>query len=298
MRELHGVMSTSPFDHASLRQHLLLFDKIYIVGLDRRLASPEAFPEFPISHNADAAFLLDRGVVAEAPIATNEIPAFTDGSHAVIDECLHIVRDGSLEDVTKLKFLFLEAKFLFDRMVREVAVLNAARTGIDTVPLCTHPLPERLENDKATPLQDVTQIAISLLPVPADGTSFDDILNFKQEMRDKNWNLHRFIQALATKQRTEVEIRDDFEWSLNEYTKAMKMHGIKASQSFADLFVITPLEIIEDLVKINWSKIAKGALQVRKRKVELLEAEMKAPGRECAYVFDAMRRFGKVPSGA
>ena len=34
-------------------------------------------------------------------------------------------------------------------------------------------------------------------------------------------------------------------------------------------------------MKFNWSKIAKGALQVGKRKVELMEAEMKAPGREC-----------------
>ena len=52
-------------------------------------------------------------------------------------------------------------------------------------------------------------------------------------------------------------------------------------------------DIIENLVKFNWSKIAKGALQVSKRKVELMEAEMKAPGRECAYVFDARKRFAE-----
>ena len=72
----------------------------------------------------------------------------------------------------------------------------------------------------------------------------------------------------------------------------MQIHQIKVAQSFVDVFVITPIEIIENLVKFNWSKIAKGALQVRKRKVELLETEMKAPGRECAYVFDARNRFG------
>jgi hypothetical protein len=49
---------------------------------------------------------------------------------------------------------------------------------------------------------------------------------------------------------------------------------------------------MENLVKLNWSKIAKGALQVQKRKVELMEAEMKVPGRECAYVFDARKQFG------
>ena len=79
---------------------------------------------------------------------------------------------------------------------------------------------------------------------------------------------------------------------LNEYSNAMRVHRIKASQSFVDVFVICPLEIIENLIKFNWSKIAKGMLSVQKRKVELLEAEMKAPGRQCAYVFDARKRFG------
>jgi hypothetical protein len=111
-------------------------------------------------------------------------------------------------------------------------------------------------------------------------------------MHDKQWAFRRFMKTLATKRQTEAEIRDDLEWSLNEYTKAMALHKIKTSQSFVDVFFITPLEILENLVKFNWSKIAKGALQVRKRKVELMEAEMKAPGRECAYVFDARKRFG------
>lgn len=31
---------------------------------------------------------------------------------------------------------------------------------------------------------------------------------------------------------------------------------------------------------------------IKKREVELLEAEMKAAGRECAYMFDARKRFG------
>jgi hypothetical protein len=32
-------------------------------------------------------------------------------------------------------------------------------------------------------------------------------------------------------------------------------------------------------------------LSARSRKVELLEAEMKAPGKECAYIFDARKKF-------
>lgn len=114
----------------------------------------------------------------------------------------------------------------------------------------------------------------------------------RKEAHDKQWAFRRFLCTLGTKQQTEAEIRDDLEWSLNEYAKAMEHHRLKTSISFVDVFLISSVELLEDIVKINWSKIAKGALSVKKRKIELMEAEMKAPGRECAYVFDAREKFG------
>jgi hypothetical protein len=74
----------------------------------------------------------------------------------------------------------------------------------------------------------------------------------------------------------------------------MRINRIKAGEGAFEVYVLPAVEITEDLVKLNWSKIAKGALAVTKREIELLEAEMKAPGRECAYVFDARKRFGPM----
>jgi hypothetical protein len=139
---------------------------------------------------------------------------------------------------------------------------------------------------------EILDLAVDAFPKPNDSTPLQDILDFRDSMGEKRWAFRRFISALSTKEQSASAIQDEIEWMVNEYAKAMHVHHIKASQSFVDVFVIPPLEIIENLVKFNWSKIAKGALQVQKRKVELLEAEMKAPGRECAYVFDARKRFG------
>ena len=44
--------------------------------------------------------------------------------------------------------------------------------------------------------------------------------------------------------------------------------------------------------QVQLEQIAKGALALRKRKIVLLEAEMTAPGKECAYLCDARKRFG------
>jgi len=286
-------MSTSPYDHATLRQHLLLFDKLYIVGLDRRIAKPDAFPEYQCSPQAtDDQFLLERGVIAPTDIRTNEIKAFVSGAHETLEESLHVVRDHSLDPATKIGFLAVEGKLLFDRLVRESAHAIASKTGVETIPLCTYDLPNATSSSPPETLRDVAKVVMSSIPVPADDVAFADILHFRDEMADKRWNLRRFMHSLAGKRHSEAEIRDDIEWTLNEYTKAMANHQIKATHSFIETYLITPLEILEDIVKFNWSKIAKGALQVSKRKVELLEAEMKAPGRECAYVFDARKRFG------
>jgi hypothetical protein len=72
-------------------------------------------------------------------------------------------------------------------------------------------------------------------------------------------------------------------------TGALQSHHFEA----LIFYVIPVIEFAEDLAKFNWSKIAKGALSVKKHQVKLMEAEMKAPGRECAYVFEAQKRFGK-----
>jgi hypothetical protein len=168
--------------------------------------------------------------------------------------------------------------------------------GIDAVGLCENPLPRSLGNessgDAAVALpQSVLRVVFEALPVPDEQCSWQDILDFKAELHDKQWGFRRWLHVLATKQQTEAEIRDELEWMVNEYTKAMEVHHMKASQGFVEAYVVPVLELVEDVVRFRWSKIAKGALSVKKRKVELLEAEMNAPGRECAYVFHARKTF-------
>jgi hypothetical protein len=56
----------------------------------------------------------------------------------------------------------------------------------------------------------------------------------------RGWDFRRFFQNLANKAQTAPEIRDEIEWLANEYKKAMDTNRIKASQSFIDVFVISP----------------------------------------------------------
>jgi hypothetical protein len=181
-----------------------------------------------------------------------------------------------------------------DMRVRNISAYIARQFGVDVVPICRGQLADKLPEDQVTKIEsNVLRIAFSHMPVPGDDAAWQDIFDFRAEEGDKQWAFRRFLLTLSTKKQTESEIRDDFEWTMNEYQKFMNIHKLKADHGFIETYVIPTVELVENVAKLNWSKVAKDLLGVRKRKVELLEAEMKAPGRECAYVFDARKRFGK-----
>ena len=283
MRELHGVADLNPNALSILKRHALLLDSFYLTDLSQEL-SWHLSDEFASSINAELRFLQEHKLVMWLPHRTAsikqtpEMPALMAYVQSLSEQLLSETIAGS--DVTGTAIHTLDV--LNDMILRGLsAELNVK--GNSTAPLCQLQLPETLyATSEARPADVVLKVALEAFPAPDEQTAWQDILDFKDEAYDKQWAFRRWLYALATKSQIEAEIRDEIEWMVNEYKKAMELHHIKASQSFVDVFVISPLEIIENLVKFNWSKIAKGILSVQKRRVELLEAEMKAPGRACS----------------
>lgn len=298
MRELHGVVNLTSKEVPSLKRKALLFDRFYVRRVkthfvDRIYENDDPAPEVL----ADLEFLQRRDLVTLATSLQWRLPPppaaaleSISGLLTAVDLLKTATENGLSIDLEKWVAFGLDVAS--DSAIRYLSSRISAELSVDTVPLCRHILPDTIGESKTGTPQTVISVALEAMPVPDETSSWEDILEFKSEQHDRLWGFRRFLQSLSTKQQSEAEIRDDLEWTVREYRQAMHVHKLKSSQSFVDVFVITPLEIVENLVKFNWSKIAKGALQVQKRQIELLEAEMKAPGRECAYVFDARQRFG------
>ena len=68
-------------------------------------------------------------------------------------------------------------------------------------------------------------------------------------------------------------------------------HEMKVSKGILETVITLAGETVEDLVKFRWGKLAKLPFLVSSRKIELLEAELKAPGREVAYISSARKSF-------
>ena len=95
--------------------------------------------------------------------------------------------------------------------------------------MCRWTLIEFDGTSQRTRKENIFRVALEKFPVPHEDSAWQDINDFKKELRDKQWAFRRFLCTLCTKEQTESEIRDDIAWFLNDYSSAMKLHGMKAS---------------------------------------------------------------------
>ena len=96
-----------------------------------------------------------------------------------------------------------------------------------------------------------------------------------------------------SKVQTETELREQLEDALDAYTGAMQRRRWSVTNSALTAFVIPAIDIFQNPSGNHLLSLAAGAaIAISKIRLELLEGEAKAPGRECAYIFDAQQRFG------
>jgi hypothetical protein len=276
MGELHGVLfGGHTLTRERLKQQVVLFDAFHVVPPHERWMPPGPSPEVAL----DLEFLRSQGVVRDLREELHwEIGMRLAMTHLPSADLARIVTDGDM-----IARLFAGA-------------LSAQEPHIDIVHIANEqprsPIPEILQAfDLSSTVKATLKVALAALPVPDETCSWMDILDFKTDLREKQWGFRRFLKTLATKVQTEAEIGDEIEWLVTQYSKAMEIHQLRASRTFLEAYVIPTVEVLEDIVKLNWSKIAKSGVAAKQRRIDLLDAELKAPGRECAYVFDARKRF-------
>jgi hypothetical protein len=210
MRQLLGVvLSDKLYRDDDLKRHLMFFDKIHAVM--------KALP-VPRGHEEEFANSMD----------------FLH-SHNILLETATCVR---YRDLQPEKLLELppppespEKLLLEDLVVRQVA-MQAASPEYDVAPVFQTSIFPCVTGITAERM--ALSIGFSALPTPDETCAFQDILDFKAELHDKEWDFRRFLHSLATKKQTENEIRDEIEWMVSQYTKAMQIHHLKTTHGIVD----------------------------------------------------------------
>jgi hypothetical protein len=297
MIKMHGVSSWLDGTDASyFKQKVLFFDQIYLAEL--RTTKPD-LSSFCSECQSDIEYLQSENVIARSPTEPLD-GIYRNPWEKPVEKPKEIGRlpiDDYVDidpEAKRIKTAILELRdTVDDRLIRSWAGALAKNQSATFTPIIRNRIPVVLNRTPMTPTAtNVLGIALQEFPVPALDCPWEAIIEFRKENADKLWELRRFLRKLATSKQTDAEIGEEIEWSLHEYEKAMSLHEMKSTRTFIDVAIISPLELIEDLAHIRLSKIARNFLSLDKRKIELLEAEMKAPGRECAYIFKAQEQFG------
>jgi hypothetical protein len=140
---------------------------------------------------------------------------------------------------------------------------------------------------------DVVRIVVKALPFPDEATSLEHILEFRENELSAGTPLalRRWISKVARAQSTELEIAQELEWLLSEYEQHMRLHELKIRKGVLETIVAFTAEAAENIAKLRLGKLARSLFTISNRRIELLEGELKAPGREIAYISRARQAF-------
>lgn len=294
MRDVSAVISGQSA-YFGLKHHALLFDHFHVGSLSFFIDPANSYAKE--RRRADLEFLASRGFIEEL-------------DSSLIDEGMELPESASIRDVyladkplvqmtpkdeaeanASIAAMFRQQ----DALSRAGAIALSKQTGVEVLPICSSMPADKSSVDKEhLPGQESRTALFSLIlntfPVPSEDCSWEAILDFHGNTADLRWSFRRWLKEFAGKPRSAGEIRDELEWNVRQFELAMQSAKAKASQGVLEAIITTPLEAVEDLAKLRLSKLIKPFFAAERRQADLAEARLKAPGKECAYVYHA-RRF-------
>lgn len=146
----------------------------------------------------------------------------------------------------------------------------------------------KLSDDIMSSNMPVLSVLFKKFPSIDASTDLQRFVDFKNDpsTRLKLMRLREWALDIGKKQLSEKEIEQKYEYLLQEYTQQMNLYKLKYEVSTVETFVVTGLEILENLAKLNFSKAAKILFAIGRQELNLLEAEQKFTGRELAIIHD------------
>jgi len=272
----------------SLKQAALLFDHIVIaLGYNLRV-EPEY--DFVLSTYAELDYLFEKGVIVEPkvpPIANEDTEV--NAAWSAMSGALETVKGLAMHDPVRSVLVDMAAFALtFAERLRLQRYTGHRATALISPRLSSAAFP-------SGGAPNVISIVLSAMPVPDESTPWESVLEFRNdpEAREKYLRLRHWMNAQRLQTTPPAHIVDELRFLLSEYEAYMRLHQMKIHTELLESIVTGAPEVIEQLLKFQFGKLAKGLFTFRHRQLELTEAESKAPGREVAYIVEAKHRFGE-----
>jgi hypothetical protein len=177
------------------------------------------------------------------------------------------------------------------RMTRDLLIraesLRFQKVSPETVvPIVSGPISFVRRSETATEKKEIVRVVLKFIPTPAENVPWEQIFDFRADpdSKSKFLALRNWMTETARAKLSPNEIEEKLEYLVDQYQKHLSFHKIKYRKSNLETFIITSLELVEDIVKFRFSHSAKRLFSLKYQKIDLAEAELKAPGNEIAYI--------------
>lgn len=229
-------------------------------------------------------WLIEQGILFDAEQYRLTIDKDETGAEELVNEIPHLPSPESRGPDT--------ASILQDYVARSVAFALRRELKVDALPiLSTLPPAEiSLQNKKTS----VASIVLKNLPVPTEQTSWERIIEFRNDTDafNKFLDLRNWMNEVAQGQMSVIECEQKLEYLISQYRRHMAIHELKAKTTTFQALIVSTAELLENLVKIQWGKLAKSLFAVRDEQIQLLQGELTSPGSEVAFIVAAHEQFG------
>lgn len=142
---------------------------------------------------------------------------------------------------------------------------------------------------------EVVRFALQSIPEPDfETTPWEQILDFRNDSDTKkllSYFRHWFTE-IKKKPLTYHELSEELNYYCSKYEEHIKVQKMKINYGILEALLMIPAEMIEGLVRLKPTQTVKALFTFKRQRLQLREAEMKAPGRDLAYLIKVKEEFG------
>jgi len=153
-----------------------------------------------------------------------------------------------------------------------------------------------LNDDFVSGKDAIIKLVIEQLPEPDyECVAWERIIDFRSDpetMRLLTY-LRRWITEHSQKESSYRDILEELLYYCAKYEEHIHFHKMKLRHGILETLLMIPAEMIEGVIRLKPTQIVKALFTFKRQKVELLEQEKKAPGRDLAYLFKVRDEFEK-----
>jgi hypothetical protein len=141
--------------------------------------------------------------------------------------------------------------------------------------------------------QSLVEIVVDNLPIPGEDVPLDYILDFVRDSTTaaKLRRLQRVLEMASLDQVAPERFILELEGWFADYAEYVRIAEMRHRPAVLTLF-LSFAGAIEELVHLRPRKSIDALLEFKKLKADDRDAELKAPGRETAFIYEARRNFG------